>query len=124
MPNPNALEVQNLHGTFGKFKAVKSVTFTLIFLQTALLVGFGQLVLKVDYLREPLGTLLVAVGLGLGVASLGIVIGMVARGDDQVTPFSLIAMFIFSAWGGTWFRWKAPAAPSPSWAGRCRRPGR
>ena len=47
--------------------------------------------------------LLVAGGLGLWVASLGMLIGIVARGDDQVTLFSLIAMFVFSALGVTWF---------------------
>jgi len=77
--------------------------FGVVFLQTALLLIFGQLVLKVNYLREPLGTLLVAVALGLWVASVGLLIGVLAKGDDQVTLFSLIAMFVFSALGGVWF---------------------
>jgi ABC-2 type transport system permease protein len=54
-------------------------------------------------LREPLGTLLVSVGLGLWVASMGLLIGVLARGEDQVILFSMIAMFLFSALGGTWF---------------------
>jgi ABC-2 type transport system permease protein len=77
--------------------------FALTFLQTALLVIFGQFALGVDYLREPLGTLLVAVGLGLWVASLGLLIGVIAKSDDQVILFSMLAMFLFSALGGTWF---------------------
>ena len=77
--------------------------FAVVFLQTALLVVFGQLALKVDYLREPLGTLLVAVALGLWIASVGLLIGVLAKGDDQVTLFSLLAMFVFSALGGVWF---------------------
>lgn len=77
--------------------------FTLTFLQTAMLVVFGQFVLNVNYLREPLGTLLVAVALGLWVASLGLLIGVLAKEEQQVILFSMLAMFLFSALGGTWF---------------------
>lgn len=77
--------------------------FGLTFLQTILLVAFGQLALNVNYMREPLGTLLVCIALGLWVASMGLLIGIVARGDEQVILFSMIAMFLFSALGGTWF---------------------
>jgi ABC-2 type transporter. len=77
--------------------------FALVFLQTALLIAFGQWVLKVDYFRELFGTLLVLVTLGLWVASLGLLIGIVAKEEQQVILYSLIAMFVFSALGGTWF---------------------
>lgn len=77
--------------------------FTLTLLQEVLLVGFGQIALGVDYLREPLGLLLVMVALALCTASLGLLIGVLAQQDQQVVLFSLIAMFVFSALGGTWF---------------------
>lgn len=77
--------------------------FSLTFLQTAMLVLFGQLVLKVDYLREPLGIFLLTVTLGLWVASMGLLIGVVAKEEQQVILYSLIAMFLFSAMGGAWF---------------------
>lgn len=77
--------------------------FALTFLQTAMLVVFGQLALNVNYMHEPLGTLLVSIALGLWVASMGLLIGVVARSDDQVILYSMIAMFLFSALGGTWF---------------------
>lgn len=77
--------------------------FSLTFLQTAMLVVFGQLALNVNYMHEPLGTLLVSVALGLWVASMGLLIGVVAKADDQVILYSMIAMFLFSALGGTWF---------------------
>jgi ABC-2 type transport system permease protein len=77
--------------------------FALTFLQTAMLVIFGQLALNVNYLREPLGTLLVSVALGLWVASMGLLIGVIATSDEQVILYSMIAMFLFSALGGTWF---------------------
>lgn len=77
--------------------------FSVVFLQTALLVVFGQLALGVQYLREPLGTLLVSVALGLWIAAMGLLIGTIVRDDSQVVLFALMAMFIFSALGGTWF---------------------
>jgi ABC-2 type transport system permease protein len=43
------------------------------------------------------------VGLGLWIASLGLLIGVLVKNDSQVVLFSLMAMFIFSAMGGTWF---------------------
>ena len=77
--------------------------FALTFLQTTMLVIFGQIALNVNYMSEPLGTLLVCVALGLWVASMGLLIGSVAKSDDQVILYSMIAMFLFSALGGTWF---------------------
>jgi ABC-2 type transport system permease protein len=78
-------------------------TFTLAFLQQLLLVVFGQLALKVDYFREPLGTLLVMVGVALFAAALGLLIGVLARGEDRVILYAMLAMFVFSALGGAWF---------------------
>jgi ABC-2 type transport system permease protein len=77
--------------------------FSLVFLQSVMLVVFGQLVLKVDYLRQPVGMLLVVVGLGLWVAAMGLLIGVIAKGDDQVVLYSMVAMFVFAALGGAWF---------------------
>ncbi len=77
--------------------------FTITFLQTAMLVVFGQLVLKVDYLREALGVLLLAITLGLWIASMGLLIGVIAKEEQQVILYAMIAMFVFSAMGGTWF---------------------
>ena len=77
--------------------------FVLTFLQTMMLVIFGQFALGVNYLREPISTLLVSVTLGLWVAAMGLLIGVIAKTDDQVILFSMIAMFMFSALGGTWF---------------------
>ncbi len=77
--------------------------FAITFLQTTLLVVFGQFVLKVNYLHEPLGALLVSMALGLWVASMGLLIGVIAKEEQQVILYSMIAMFLFSALGGTWF---------------------
>jgi len=77
--------------------------FGVVFLQTALLVVFGQLALGVNYMRAPLGTLLVSVALGLWIAAMGLLIGTLAKDDSQVVLFALMGMFIFSALGGVWF---------------------
>ena len=77
--------------------------FAITFLQTVMLVVFGQRVLKVDYLREPAAILLIAITLGLWVSSMGLLIGVIAKEEQQVILYSMIAMFLFSALGGTWF---------------------
>ncbi|MFT3891004.1 MAG: ABC transporter permease [Anaerolineales bacterium] len=77
--------------------------FATVFLQIALLVVFGQLALSTDYMNAPLGTLLVSVALSLWVAAMGLLIGTLVKDDSQVILFALMAMFIFSAMGGTWF---------------------
>jgi len=77
--------------------------FAVVFFQELLLVVFGQLALGVDYAREPLGTLVVSIGLGLWIAATGLFIGVVAKNDSQVILFSLVGMFVFSALGGLWF---------------------
>jgi ABC-2 type transport system permease protein len=77
--------------------------FVLTFLQQFLLVAFGQLLLGVDYLREPLGILSVMLTLSMAIAGIGLFIGAVAKEEQQVALFSLISMFILSALGGAWF---------------------
>ncbi len=80
--------------------------FAIVFLQTIMLVAFGQRFLKVDYLRQPLAILLISIALGFWVSSMGLLIGVWAKAEDQVVLYSLIAMFLFSALGGAWFPWE------------------
>ena len=77
--------------------------FAVVFMQIALLVVFGQLALSVDYMHAPLGTLLVSVALSLWIAAMGLLIGTLVKDDSQVVLFALMAMFILSALGGSWF---------------------
>ena len=77
--------------------------FAVAFLQSVLLVAVGQIAFGVGYLREPLGTLLMVVALGLWVTSLGLLIGALAKGEEQVMTFSLLATMLFSALGGAMF---------------------
>jgi ABC-2 type transport system permease protein len=77
--------------------------FLLILVQEIILVVFGQLILGVDYLRQPLAVLLVIVAFALWVAAFGLFISVMAKTEEQVILYSLIAMFLFTALGGGWF---------------------
>ncbi|MFZ5820594.1 MAG: ABC transporter permease [Chloroflexota bacterium] len=76
--------------------------FLLIFIQFAILITFGQFILKIDYLRAPEATFLVAFSAALCISALGLLIGVVARSEEQAVTFSLIPMFVFSGLGGAW----------------------
>jgi ABC-2 type transport system permease protein len=76
--------------------------FVMIFAQLAVLIGFGQLALGIDYMREPVAMLLLVVTMSLWTASLGLLIGTLARTEDQAVIFSMIPTFILSGLGGAW----------------------
>jgi ABC-2 type transport system permease protein len=76
--------------------------FFMILLQIVLLMGFGQVLLGLDYAREPLAALLLAVTIALWTAGLGLLIGALARSEEQVIIFSMIPMFLLSGLGGAW----------------------
>jgi ABC-2 type transport system permease protein len=76
--------------------------FTIIFLQLALLIGFGQLAFGLDYMSEPVATLLLAITMSLWTSSLGLLVGVLAKTEEQVIMFSMIPMFILSGLGGAW----------------------
>jgi ABC-2 type transport system permease protein len=74
----------------------------MIFVQLFVLVVFGQLFLGLDYLSQPLATLLLITATSLMVAALGLLIGALAKSEEQVIVYSLIPMFILSGFGGAW----------------------
>ena len=77
--------------------------FTVVLLQQTLLVVFAQVFLNVNYLAQPLATLLVMVSFGAWIAALGLFIGTIAKNDEQAVMWSLLAMFILTALAGAWF---------------------
>ncbi len=77
--------------------------FLVVFAQEIILVVLGQFAFGVDYLRQPLAVLVMMLALALWAASLGLLIGALAKRDEQVIVLCLIAMFLFSAMGGAWF---------------------
>jgi ABC-2 type transport system permease protein len=74
-----------------------------VLFQEVVLIGCGQLLMHVGYARQPLAIALVSVALALWVVSLGMLIGAVSKGEEQVIMWSLLAMFVFAALGGAWF---------------------
>lgn len=87
-----------VHIVIGHYLAI----FLLIFVQFIILIAFGQLALQVNYLRLPAATLLVAFSAALCISALGLLIGILARTEEQATIFSLIPMFVFAGLGGAW----------------------
>lgn len=76
--------------------------FLMILAQLVLLILFGDLILGVDYLREPLGVLLVVLATALWAASMGLFIGTVARTEEHVIMITLLAMLLLAGLGGAW----------------------
>ena len=82
----------------GHFLAI----FVMLLMQFTILIAFGQWVLGLDYMRIPLATLLVALASTACLAALGLLIGTLAKTDEQAIIFSLIPMFVFAGLGGAW----------------------
>jgi len=76
--------------------------FSLIFTQFLVLMSFGQFILGVAYLRAPAASLLVAFCAALCISAMGLLIGVLARSEEQAVTFSLIPMFVLSGLGGAW----------------------
>jgi len=89
---------RKIHVVVGHHLAI----FLLIFTQFTILIVFGQFVLKVDYLRLPSATMLVAFSAALCISALGLLIGILAKTEEQAISFSLIPMFVFAGLGGAW----------------------
>jgi ABC-2 type transport system permease protein len=75
--------------------------FVMIMVQFVILVAFGQL-LGVPYMREPLAILLVMAATATWTAALGLLIGVLAKTEEQVIIFSLIPMSVLAGMGGAW----------------------
>jgi ABC-2 type transport system permease protein len=76
--------------------------FVMIFAQLMMLILFGQLLLRLDYFGHPAATILLAVSTALFAASLGLLIGALAKSEDQVIVFAMVPMFLLSGLGGAW----------------------
>ena len=89
---------RRMHVLLGHYLAI----FILIFTQFAVLISFGQFLLKVEYLRAPEATLLVAFTAALCISAMGLLVGIIAKNEDQAVIFSIVPMFVFSGLGGAW----------------------
>jgi len=89
---------RRVHIVLGHYLAI----FLLVFAQFMILITFAQFALKVNYLRAPAATMLVALSAALCISALGLLIGILARSEEQAIIFSLVPMFVFSGLGGAW----------------------
>ncbi|MBC8508139.1 MAG: ABC transporter permease [Anaerolineales bacterium] len=76
--------------------------FLMVLIQFTILIGFAAIFLDVGYFDAPLATILVTLTTALFVASMGMLIGTLAKSEEQVIMYSLIPMFILSGLGGAW----------------------
>jgi ABC-2 type transport system permease protein len=76
--------------------------FVMILAQLTVLILFGQLLLGVEYLREPLGSLLMLLITAFWAASLGLLIGIFARTEEQIVIYTIGTMLVLSGLGGAW----------------------
>jgi ABC-2 type transport system permease protein len=76
--------------------------FAMVLVQLVILVLFGQLLLQLNFFRAPLATLVLVVFTALFAGSLGLLIGTLARSEQQAILFSLIPMFVLAGLGGAW----------------------
>lgn len=89
---------RRIHILVGHWAAI----FILLLLQFAILILFAQVILKINYQRELAATSLVVLASVFCISALGVLIGMLARSEEQGVIFSLIPMFVFSGIGGVW----------------------
>jgi ABC-type Na+ efflux pump permease subunit len=89
---------KRIHILLGHYLAI----FVMIFLQFVILLTFGWIALKVDYMREPGAVALVAGSAALCIAAMGLLIGVIAKNDEQAIGLSLVPMFVLSGLGGAW----------------------
>lgn len=79
--------------------------FIMIVAQLLILILFSQLLLKLPYFSEPVATLMLVVASALFAASMGLLIGALAKSEEQVIIFSLVPML---AWVGPGYHWSLP----------------
>ncbi|NLT36158.1 MAG: ABC transporter permease [Gaiellales bacterium] len=83
----------------GKTGAMLCITLT----QQVVLIGLGQFVLGVDYLRNPPALLLAMFSLSLLAASLGLMLATILRSEQAVISATVIISMVLAAMGGAWF---------------------
>lgn len=76
--------------------------FVMILIQLLVLILLGQFVFKLDYFGEPLALAMMVISAALMSASMGLLIGTLAKTEEQVIVLTLIPMFVLSGLGGAW----------------------
>jgi len=76
--------------------------FIVVFLQQMMLIVLGQF-LGLEYFREPIALLMLVITFALFATSYGLLIGVLAKTEEQVIMIAMLSMFLLSALGGAWF---------------------
>lgn len=76
--------------------------FIMIIAQLLIMILFGQLLLRLPYFQEPAATLLLVIASAFFAASMGLLIGALAKSEEQAVVYSLVPMFILAGLGGAW----------------------
>jgi ABC-2 type transport system permease protein len=77
--------------------------FALTFVQQIILIGAGQLLFGVDYLRNPAALLLMMVALSLVAATLGLLLAAVLTSEQAMVATTVIVSMSVAALSGAWF---------------------
>jgi ABC-2 type transport system permease protein len=77
--------------------------FALTFVQQIILIGAGQLLFGVDYLRDPAALLLMMVALSLVASTLGLLLAALLTSEQAMVATTVIISMSVSALSGAWF---------------------
>jgi ABC-2 type transport system permease protein len=77
--------------------------FILTFVQQIILIGAGQLLFGVDYLRDPAALLLMMIATSLVASNLGLLLAAVLTSEQAMVAATVILSMSVSALSGAWF---------------------
>ena len=77
--------------------------FALTFVQQIILMGAGQLLFGVDYLRDPAALLLMMVALSLFASTLGLLLAAVLTSEQAMVATTVLVSMSVAALSGAWF---------------------
>lgn len=98
LPRLFTTAARRVHILLGHYLAL----LLIILAQFGVLILFGQLALQVQYSHAPAATALVAFSYAAAAAGLGLLIGVLARNEEQTIIISILAMFLLAGLGGAW----------------------
>ena len=75
----------------------------LALVQMVLLVGFGLLVMKINWGREPLALAVILITFALASAALGTTLGTFVKTSSQASGLSIMIGMVFALLGGCWY---------------------
>ena len=71
--------------------------------QIAILIGFGTIVLGVQYARNPVALALMLLGFALASVAMGTMLGTFVRSEKQANSLSILVGMLLAMLGGAWF---------------------